>query len=261
MPIKSDELDSLFNKIILKLCTSTKNITNHPMPLEFLREEIQLSICISTALELKIIFNRLVQFSFQAEDYNILIDYVIRLLVLSSKQRLAIKLGLIKKNTFKKLSSTSIWLIKYLEFEEYASFVTIVKWIQSSKRDKNTLKSMSCLIENLIIKMSNVIVYELFSNRKISRVFLYYYVVDFAMFNDSLINLKFYFYWRNSIGNVYLNIRKLYTCTYFIFICTKDGFLLKKIYSQELIQQGMISKIYNPVIDFLKFLDYLFYKR
>ena len=74
MPIKSDELDSLFNKIILKLCTSTKNITNHPMPLEFLREEIQLSICISTALELKIIFNRLVQFSFQAEDYNILIE-------------------------------------------------------------------------------------------------------------------------------------------------------------------------------------------
>ena len=86
MSLISLELDILFNKIILKLCTSTKNLTNSPMPLEFIREDLQILVCISVALELKIIFNRLLEFSMKTNDYNLLIDNLIRLLLLSSKR-------------------------------------------------------------------------------------------------------------------------------------------------------------------------------
>ena len=264
MPLNSLELDILFNKIILKLCTSTKNLTNSPMPLEFLREELQILVCISVALELKIIFNSLLKFSLKTNDYNLFIDKLIRLLLLSSKRKLAMKLGLEEKNNFTKLYRTNDWLIKCIEFEEYRSFITIIEWIQSSKinkNERNTPKLIICLVENLVIKLSNILVFELFSTRRIPKFILSHYVVDSAMFKETLTNLKFYLYWRSSIGNTYIQIRKLYTYTYLVFICSKEGFLSKNFYSEELIQQATFTKAYNPLIESLKFLDYMFYKK
>ncbi len=264
MSLISLELDILFNKIILKLCTSTKNLTNSPMPLEFIREDLQILVCISVALELKIIFNRLLEFSMKTNDYNLLIDNLIRLLLLSSKKKLAMKLGLEKNNRFVKLYETNNWLIKYIEFEEYTSFITIINWIQYSKinkNEKNTPKLITCLVENLIIKLSNILVFELFSTRKIPKFILSYYVVDSAMFKETLTNLKFYLYWKSSIGSIYLQIKKLYTYTYLVLICSKDGFLSKNFYSEEIIQHGISKKVYKPLVEFLKFLDYIFYKK
>jgi hypothetical protein len=264
MSLTSLELDILFNKIILKLCTSTKNLTNSPMPLELLREELQILICISVALELKIISNRLLEFSLKTSDYDLLIDNLVRVVLLSSKRKLVMQLALEKKNSFTKLYKINDWLIKYILFEEYTSFITLIKWIESSKINKNeigTPKLITCLVENLIIKLSNIIVLELFSTRKIPKFSLCHYVVDSAMFKEILTNLKFYLYWKSSIGSIYLQIRKLYTYTYLVFICSKDGFLSKNFYSDVLIHQDTSTKIYNPLIEFLKFLGYMFYKK
>lgn len=264
MSLTSLELDILFNKIILKLCTSTKNLTNSPMPLEFLREEVQILVCISVALELKIIFNRLLKFSLKTNDYYFLIHNLIKLLLLSSKRRVAMKLGLEEKNNFTKLYKTNDWLIKYVEFEEYTSFITIIKWTQSLKINQNersTPKLITCLIENLIIKLSNILVFELFSTKKIPKFILCHYVVDSVVFKETLINIKFYLYWRSSIGSIYIQIRKLYTYTFLVFICSKNGFLSKNFYSEELIKELSSTKVYNPLIEFLKFLDYMFYKK
>jgi hypothetical protein len=114
------------------------------------------------------------------------------------------------------------------------------------------------LIENLVIKLSNVMVYEIFSSRNLSKfVFLKSYTVDYLLFSYSLTNLKTYLYWKSSIENIYSNIKRFSTDTYPLLICTKNGIESKRLYNRNLIYNKDSSKIQAILSNFLNFIDYL----
>jgi hypothetical protein len=110
----------------------------------------------------------------------------------------------------------------------------------------------------LVIKLSNVMVYEIFSSRNLSKfVFLKSYTVDYLLFSYSLTNLKTYLYWKSCIENTYSNIKRFSTDTYPLLICTKNGIESKRLYNRNLIYNKDSSKIQAILSNFLNFIDYL----
>ena len=106
------ELDSLFNKTLIKISLNTTNKTGHYLALDLLREEIQKIICISVLIEFKIIFYSLIQSSPKNNETKLLVDAITKILLLSSKQKITNKLSSIKKQKFTKLNPFNSWLLK-----------------------------------------------------------------------------------------------------------------------------------------------------
>jgi hypothetical protein len=230
------------------------------MALELLREEIQMYVCITVATEFKILLNIMLNFYSKDIDPNFLIKTVIKFLIVSSRQKINSTLNLgFKKNN---LGTSTNWL--YREFQIHDSYYLkiILQFLVISTT--KTLQHSSCslcisLIENSIIKLSNIIVHDLFSEIDPSKqALLKFYTTDSFLFSYRLSNIKLYLYWKWSIEKLYLEIRRLSEDTYSIFVCTKSGFSVKKILVKTIKGQIISPKFYKFLGSFLNFVDYIF---
>lgn len=253
-------LSLLFYKILLKFYSQTKNLTQNPMPIDLIREEIQLLVFVTVAVELKLILSKLSELSFVEISVNLVIDNTITFLALSSKQKVFYILGLDFNSNLEKSNS---WVLKKIQIEEYSSIFTIIKCISSSRilEDVSSNLVMS-LLENIIIKITNYMVYEIFSEKKFSKmIFLKLYTSDYLLFSYNLINLKTYLYWKFYIENIYLNIKRFSTDTYPLTVCTKNGLEEKRLYNKELHINFYSSSTQKLLSKSLDFIDYLKNKR
>lgn len=250
------KLSFLFYKINLKFYSNTKNLTKTSMPIDLLREEIQLLIFVIVTTELKLILIKISELALTGISPNLLIDSSIRFLTLSSKQKILRALGLNSKTTLEKANS---WLLKKIQIEEYTSIFTIVKLTSSTRLLENTCNNLLIsLIENVIIKITNYMVYEIFSDRKFSKtIFFKLYTSDYMLFSYNLTNLKTYLYWKYYIENIYLNIKRFSTDTYPLIICTKYGLEEKRLYNKELYTNFYSSNLQKLLSKSLDFIDYL----
>ena len=250
------KLKLLFNKISLKFYLNTKNLTAIDMPLDLVREEIHLLISVVITLEVKVALAKLSQVNLEKISLSFLFDNVIQFLLLSSKQKIFSILSLGEVNA---LESSNQWLLKRVKFEEYFTIFTILKSINSTEPfHSSSFNLLINLIENLIIKLTNYMIYEVFSSKKISRsIYLKVYTMDYLLFLYNLNNLKTYSYWKFYIENIYSNIKRFSTDTYPLLICTKNGLELKRLYIKEIQVNSRSSKLQNLIYKSLNFIDYL----
>jgi len=254
------KLNLLFYKISLKFYSNTKNLTRTPMPLDLIREEVQLLIFITVTLELKLILTKLTAFSLMGVSPNLLIDNSIKFLALSSKEKLLYSLGSTLKT---KLETSNIWMLKKIQIEEYTSVLTVLEFSSSSRiLENNSSTLVISLLENIIIKIVNYMVYEIFCDKKfVKTIFFKLYTSDYLLFSYNLINLKTYLYWKFYVENIYVNIKRFSTDTYPLIICTKYGLEAKRLYSKELYINFYTSNLQKLLSKSLDFIDYLRYKR
>ena len=254
------KLNFVFYKISLKFYSRTKNLTKTPMPLDLVREEVQLLIFIIVTVELKLILIKLTDLSLRGISPNLLIDNSIRFLALSSKQKVLRSLGFTLKT---KLETSNRWILKKIQIEEYTSILTVLKFSTSSRLlENNSSNLVISLLENIIIKIVNYMVYEIFSDKKfIKTIFLKLYTSDYLLFSYNLINLKTYLYWKFYIENIYLNIKRFSTDTYPLVVCTKYGLEAKRLYNKELYVNFHASSLQKLLSKSLDFIDYVRYKR
>lgn len=258
-PLK-EKLNFLFYRISLKFYFRTKNLTKTPMPLDLIREEVQLLIFIIVISEVKLILNKLINVSIVEINPNLVIDNSIRFIALSAKERILYSLGLHLET---KLEDSNGWILKKIQIEEYTSILTIVE-LSSSYRllENNSSNLVSSLLENVIIKVANYMVYEIFSDNKcIKTIFFKLYTSDYLVFSYNLVNLKTYLYWRFYIENIYLSIKRFSTNTYPLVICTKRGLEEKRLYNKDLYVNFYTSNFQKLISKSLDFIDYLRYKR
>jgi hypothetical protein len=258
MTILKKKLNILFYKIFLKFYGNMKNSTSESMSLDLLRKEVQIFISIMIFRELKLILENTSYYYSKSIDTNILVDTIIKIVVVSSKRKILYRLGLNKHTS---LDNSNQWIIKKIQVEEYSSIVNLLNSIYL--RDVREITSASLttsLIENLVIKLSNFMVYEIFSSKNISKfVFLKWYTVDYLLFSYSLLNLKTYLYWKSYIESTYSNIKRFSTDTYPLLICTKNGIESKRLYNRNLIYNTNSSKIQMILSKCLNFIEYLTY--
>ena len=235
-----------------------KNVSSEPMSLDFLREEIQMFISIMICIELKLILANTVYYYSKKIDSTLLVDTIIKFLLLSSKRKILRRLGLNKQTS---LDNSNHWIIKRIQVEEYSSIINLLNSIYLMEISENISANLTAsLIENLVIKLSNFMVYEIFSSKNISRfVFLKCYTVDYLLFSYSLINLKTYLYWKSYAEITYSTIKRFSTDTYPLLICTKNGIESKRLYNRQLIYNANSSKIQTIISKSLNFIEYLIY--
>ena len=256
MIILKQKLNVLFYKIFLKFYSNMKNATSEPMSLDLLREEIQIFISTIICLELKLMLENSTYYYSKRIDTCLLVDTFIKFLVMSSKRKILYRLGL---NNYTSLDNSNQWIIKKIQLEEYSSIINLLNSIYSMEITENTSVNLTVsLIENLVIKLSNIMVYEVFSNKNLSRfVFLKWYTVDYLLFSYSLVNLKTYLYWRSYLESTYSNIKRFSTDTYPLLILTKNGIESKRLYNRNLIYNPNSSKIQIILSKSLNFIEYL----
>ena len=253
------KLNILFHKIFLKLYSSMKNVTSEPMSLDLLREEVQILISTMIFIEFKLILNHSHYYYSKKMDTSLLVDVIIKFLVVSSKRKILYRLGLNKYST---LENSNEWIIKKIQVEEYSSIIDLLHSIYSVRLGENFSANLTAsLIENLGIKLSNFMVYEIFSSKNFSKfIFLKWYTVDYLLFSYSLINLKTYLYWKSYVESIYSTIKRFSTDTYPLLICTKNGIESKRLYNRSLIYNTNSSKIQTIFSKSLNFLEYLIYE-
>ena len=258
MTILKKKLNILFYKIFLKFYGNMQNSTSESMSLDLLREEVQILISIIICIELKLILDNTSYYYSKSIDTNILVDTIIKIVVVSSKRKILYRLGL---NNHTSLDNSNQWIIKKIQVEEYSSILNLLNSIYSMDIRETTSASLTTsLIENLVIKLSNFMVYEIFSSKNISKfVFLKWYTVDYLLFSYSLLNLKTYLYWKSYIESTYSNIKRFSTDTYPLLICTKNGIESKRLYNRNLIYNTNSSKIQTILSKSLNFIEYLTY--
>jgi hypothetical protein len=235
-----------------------KNVTSEPMSLDLLREEVQILISTIIFIEFKLILNSTYYYYSKKMDTTLLVDIIIKFLVVSSKRKILNRLGL---NSYSSLENSNEWIIKKIQAEEYSSVINLLNSIHLlGIVESNSTNLTSSLIENLVIKLSNFMVYEIFSDKNLSKfIFLKWYTVDYLLFSYSLINLKTYLYWKSYIGSTYSNIKRFSTDTYPLLICTKNGIEFKRLYNRNLIYNISSSRIQTIFSKALNFIEYIIY--
>jgi hypothetical protein len=258
MTVLKKKLNILLYKIFLKFYGNMKNSTSESMSLDLLREEVQILISIMICIELKLILDNTSYYYSKSIDTNTLVDTIIKIVVVSSKRKILYRLGL---SNYTSLDNSNQWIIKKIQVEEYSSILNLLNSIYLMDIRETTSASLTTsLIENLVIKLSNFMVYEIFSSKNISKfVFLKWYTVDYLLFSYSLLNLKTYLYWKSYIESTYSNIKRFSTDTYPLLICTKNGIESKRLYNRNLIYNTNSSKIQTILSKCLNFIEYLTY--
>jgi hypothetical protein len=122
----------------------------------------------------------------------------------------------------------------------------------------NSFTLVTSLIESLIIKLANYMIYELFSNGKLSeKTYLKSYAIDYLLFSYTLDNLKTYSYWKYCLEKIYLDIKRFSTDTHPLLVCTKNGLEFKRLYNKELQLSSHSSKLQRLICKYLDFIDYI----
>ncbi len=256
MTILKKKLNILFYTIFLKFYSNIKNVTSEPMSLGLLREEIQIFVSILILIELKLFLDNVIYYYSKKIATSLLVDTFIKFLVISSKRKILYRLGITRSNS---LDKSNQWIIKKIQVEEYSSIVNLLNLIYSMEINESISANLTAsLIENLVIKLSNVMVYEIFSSKNLSKfVFLKWYTVDYLLFSYSLTNLKTYLYWKSYVESTYSNIKRFSTDTYPLLVCTKNGIESKRLYNRNLIYTTNSSKIQAILSNSLNFIEYL----
>ena len=258
-------LATVFDKIILKLCTNTKNNTYQPLVLEILREEVQVVICILVALELKTTLKNTLNYFFNKNKDNLFTDKILKILIYSSKNKIISTLNLHLPSLSSKLNKKNKWLLREIQIEDYTIPIFLLKQLKPTKnfaKKKKLNQLCISLIENLIIKISNYIVYELFSSGKLAeKNCLKFYATDFFIFSYNIMSLRFYLYWRLYIESFYLNIKRFSTHKYKIIVCTKNGFGIKKFHNKEISKEISPPKPSKLVVECLNCINYIYNKQ
>ena len=238
---KFNRINSLFSRSIIKVSSNTENKTSYSMALSLLREEIQKVVCISVLVEFNVICCSLVQFSIKKNEVRFLVDLILKVIFLCSKQKIISRMGGGRKLKFFYSSLSNSRLLRDLELEDSELFIGILTWVKLAEVSDESDSLILALIENFSLKLSDSIVFDLFYGSNFSRLFLVEYAVDFLTFRNSLNGLRAYFYLKRIISKGYIFVKRECTFSYLIIVFTKDGFLLKSLTNNYLFEDLTVS--------------------
>jgi len=138
-----------------------------------------------------------------------------------------------------------------MECENHYLFIVILKWLFSSDFKKSSSNLIESLIENFVIQLSNIIVYEIFYDLNSSRIFFIEYSTDFVVLKKNLRIIKAYVYPRQLYHRIQSFLKRTYNYSYPIIICSRYGFILKNLNFNSLCPFVQVNEAYTPFLDIL----------
>lgn len=188
------EVKKTFAKIYLKIHIGKKHSNNEFLFLDLIREEIKIIILIIVTKEFDFLLNKIKDNQYLDET----VDLVFKLLILSAKNKILTRLKLQPPKSVHNTNLKKNWLLSLISFEDYVAFsllLTSLTCINSKTNDLQTL-SLKFLLEHLILKVSDLLIYDIFVTKKIKLKLLAIYSIDELLLVSYSAKASTYLTWK-----------------------------------------------------------------
>jgi hypothetical protein len=170
-------------------------------------------------------------------------------------------------NHIKIITSEINWVIKYLEIEEGELFNIMLynicfhqySEIIYSTNSIDKFKLVTSILENLVLKITNIFIYMLFLDIEVKKLF---YEQFFNSNLDILRAQKNNLYWQAYITSTFLRPKYIYYNLYNIKTLDKYGISIKVIYLPNLIRREKykFSNIQSLILVYFELIDFFYPK-
>lgn len=201
---KKTQLKNIFIKIYLKIYLGKKQSNDNFFFLDLVREEIKIIILATVTKECE----QLLNFLLSKGKHNIKIeealDLFFRLILISAKNKILTKLKLDPPKYIQSIKLKKNWLLSLLEFENYGSFVYIINNIfyEKFKTRNSELVTIKLVLEHLILKISDLIIYDIFLTKKFPTKLLIAYTIDEVLFRSYMTKIPMYLIWKLNVNTI-----------------------------------------------------------
>jgi hypothetical protein len=265
MIFKIETIDIIFTKVYLKLHLNVVNRTTDSLSFDRLKKEVKIYLLICVLDEIRHFLINELFYRARKVNSGFKADKFFELILVKVKKNLEKKFFFF--NQMKIITSEVNWVIKYLEIEEGELFNIMLCNIyfqqysdiiySTSHIDK--LKLVTSILENLVLKITNILIYMLFLDIEAKKLF---YEQFFNSNLDILRIQKNNLYWQAYITSTFLRPKYIYYNLYNLKTLDKHGIVIKVIYLPNLVRREKykFSNIQSIILVYFELIDF-FYPR
>nr|YP_009420384.1 hypothetical protein [Chroomonas placoidea]ASO76023.1 hypothetical protein [Chroomonas placoidea] len=258
-------LQVIFTQVLLKVNTNLTNVTGEILLVDRLESPIKVYILRSILEEMQSLCINLSYYNSQKTKVTYKVDRFLQLVLIRVYKRLKRDI-LISPAYFHDQHSEIKWLLTNFELENgellkllINSFIS-VDIHEAEVYDRKKLKTEKLLIsilENLVIKFSNIILYILILNAKFPPYILR------GVSDPELYSLKLEknnLYWNSYLASTFFRPKYIYTSLYALKIIGYEGFCTKLVYLPKLRvhEEKQLTTLQFTVVLYFELVDFVF---
>jgi hypothetical protein len=262
---KVETIDIIFTRVYLKLHLNLVNRTNDSLSFDRLKKEVKTYLLICVLDEIRNFLINELFYKPRKLNSDFKADKFFELILVKVKKNLEKKF--IFFNHIKIITSEINWIIKYLEIEEGELFNIMLyniclhqySEIVYSTNSIDKFKLVTSILENLVLKITNIFIYMLFLDIEVKKLF---YEQFFNSNLDILRTQKNNLYWQAYITSTFLRPKYIYYNLYNIKTLDKYGISIKVIYLPNLIRREKykFSNIQSVILVYFELIDFFYPK-
>ena len=258
-------LELIFTQVLLKLNTNLTNVTGEILLLDRVENHLKIYILTSTLEEVQKLSINLSYYNSQKTTVSYKVDRFLQLILVRVYKKLRREI-LISNTYFYDQYSELKWLLKNFEIENGELLKLLINHLISVdvetlqgyyQKKINTEKFLICILENLILKFSNVILYILLLNSKVPT-----YLLKGAS-EPELYSLKVEknnLYWTSYLSSTFFRPKYIYTSLYVLKVIGYEGICNKLVYLPKLRahEEKHLTTLQFTVILYFELVDFIF---
>lgn len=258
-------LEIIFTKIYLKIYLNLINISEEPLSFDQCKRDIKIYILNCVLEEIKSFLINDLYYRSKNLNFNFESDKFFELVLLRVRKTIRNEVQFLKDTAIS--YSEFNWVVKYLETEDGELLNLVLKLVPlNNYYETNSfiygfdrIKLITSLLENFVIKLSNVFIYVIFFNfgpkQLVYRGIFYsnIYVLK---------NRKNNFYWQAYLASTFLKPKYMYYNLYSLKVLNKYGISSKVVYIPNLDRKEKytFSSIQLAVLFYFELIDFLYPK-
>ena len=262
MRFNFEVIESIFTTIHLKVSLNVVNISEESLSFDSFKKEIKIYILNSVLDEMKSFIISDVYYKSHNSNFNFEPDKFFELILLRVKKSIQKEFGLLQNTEIASLECD--WVVNYLETEDGELLDLALYLIHLNLGDQSLptitgfdrIKLITALLENLIIKLSNVFVYITLLHFEVKQML---YEGGGFVNRDFLKLKKNNFYWQAYVTSTFLKPKYIYYNLYLLKILSKYGICTKVMYmpNSDRKEKYRFSKIQFAVLCYFELIDFI----
>ncbi len=250
--MRKKKLNIIFSKLSIKTHISLHPQRKTQLVLDIVRSEIRVLI-------FNIVTKQIYLLIFSCKvDSKTKLDLIFRFLLLSSHNIIRNKLHILFPINSNYTKFQRDWGLSLLDSEDYSSLKYLIILSNSVWNASSFYHSFRLLIEHLVIKISNILIYELILTKKVPNSILEFYTIDIFLCLIYSDLLYIYLLWRNSFKSVLYSDEQSSLPKYFFSFIRKE-ITIKYVMLNNILYGNKFMVHELLVVRPLKLVDYLIF--
>lgn len=250
----------IFSQASLKLNINTLNLTGSDLLSDRLKRDIKTYLLLSVLEQCKTVFINLSYYNVKKQNKGYNIDKILQLWIIAVQKKVQKELFFLNAK-INYSSSEAKWLLKNLEIEDGELFNLLLNNLFENNsyefiRDNNLTKLMSSILENLVIKLTEILTYLLLIELALQQNLLE------EVNNTQLVSIhsqKNNLYWQSYLRSTFFKPKYIYTGVYILKTISKYGVCNKVAYLPILRwnEKHYLSSVQFAVLLYFELLDFI----